>query len=229
MGTELTLVRHGHAVRIHGRYLNSPLTVLGEKQANLTGLALCERGIHYDGFYCSPLRRARQTAARIGAKIGEVPHVRRGVQEWENHEVPELVAFESLAHLGLFGGYLYTHAGRPLHWPIVGRVSRVLSRLIEQHPDEQIAVVVHSGIISAVLAWYFPKRRRAWYRFTVDNCSLTTLRIEGTHAELVLLNDTRHLAPEETTVQPPARTVIQATTAQQKISAEVAKVAKPNP
>ncbi len=229
MATELVLIRHGHAVRVNGRYLNVPLTPLGQKQANLTGEYLCSIRDHFDGFYCSPLPRARETAARIGAKIGQVPHVRRGIQEWENHEVPQLVAFETLAHVGVFGKYLYENSGKPVRWPVVGRVSSVLTKLVERHPNQRICVVVHSGIISSVLAWYFPKRRRRWWRYTVDNCSLTTLRIDGNRAELIDVNNTDHLRPEETTAQPPAQAVIQATTAEATIDKTLDQVASKTP
>ncbi len=221
MATELILIRHGHAVRINGDYIRAPLTPLGQKQATLTGRYLCQTQQTFDAFYCSPLRRARETAARIGAQISQVPHVKNGVQELEAIEVPQLIAFEVLARLGLFDHYLYNCSGTPIRWPIVGRVSTALTDLMRQHPNQRIAIVAHSGVISAVLAWYYPKRRRRWWRYTVDNCSFTRLVVEGTKAELVAVNDTNHLRPEVTTMQPPASTVQIAELAEQKVAPPV--------
>ncbi len=218
MATELILIRHGNAVRVNGHYVPAPLTPLGCKQADTTGRYLCRVREHFDGFYCSPLRRARETAAHIGVQIGQIPHIRNGIQELESLEVPQLVLFEALARTGFFGHYLYENSGKPLHWPIVGRVSQVLTKLIEQHPNQCVAVVAHSGVISAVLAWYYPSRRRHWWRYTVDNCSLTRLRIEGNKAEALAINDTNHLKPEITTTQPPAPAVEVAKAAEQKIA-----------
>lgn len=217
MATEVVLIRHGHAVRVNGRYVPAPLTSVGQKQADTTGRQLCHTHEHFDGFYSSPLRRTRETAARIGAQLGQIPHIQQGIQELEGLEVPQFVLFEALARLGIFGRYLYENSGKPMTWPILGRVSQVLTKVIQQHTDQKIAFVTHAGVISAVLAWYYPGRRRRWYRYTVDNCSLTQLSVDGTKAELVVVNDTNHLRPEITTSQPPAETVQTAIAAEAKI------------
>jgi broad specificity phosphatase PhoE len=207
MTTELVLVRHGHAVRVKGDYVNAPLTELGRTQAELTGMRFCTGELALDGFYSSPLRRTKETSAIVGSKMGKIPAIQKGVQELEGFEVPMLIASEFLAHLGWFGKYLYENSGKPIHWPIVGRVSKVVSDLLKKHEGERFAIVTHSGVISSVLAWYFPHQRRRWWTYTVDNCSLTLLRVEGTAAQLVFVNDTKHLSDELTTKQPPAATV----------------------
>ncbi len=97
MATELILIRHGHAVRVNGHYVPAPLTELGQKQADLTGKYLCRTYEQFDGFYCSPLRRAKETAARIGVQTAQIPHITNGIQELEGLEVPQLVLFETLA------------------------------------------------------------------------------------------------------------------------------------
>ena len=71
MATELILIRHGNAVRIHGDYFHAPLTPLGQEQASQTGQYFTAPENHLDGFYCSPLRRTQETARLIGAKIGQ--------------------------------------------------------------------------------------------------------------------------------------------------------------
>lgn len=218
MTTELILVRHGHAVRVDGDYVHAPLTELGRHQAEQTGFRFCREPIQLDGFYCSPLRRTKETAALMGSKMARIPEIKNGIQELEGTEVPTLVLFEFLARIGWFGGYLYQNSGKPLKWPIIGRVSTVLTELLKKHDGGRIAVVTHSGVISSVLAWYYPKRRRRWWLYTVDNCSLTWFRIEGTRAELLVANDTKHLAPEVTTNQPPAGSVQVAKQAETKVA-----------
>lgn len=193
MATELILIRHGQAVRTQRDYVRAPLTALGQEQATLTGQYLRNAHERLGGFYSSPLRRAQDTAALIGAHIGCDPSVQNGLQEMVFIELPSLILLESMARLGLFQEYFRKNVGKPLRWPIVGRVSQVLGRLIADHPEETIAVVTHGGVISGVLAWYMPKQRRRWWRDTVDNCSLTRLKVVGKAAELVLFNDTRHL------------------------------------
>jgi broad specificity phosphatase PhoE len=103
--------------------------------------------------------------------------------------------------------YLEDHTGGPIRWPVVGRVSKVLLDIISRHPNERVAVVAHSGVISAALTWYFPKNRWRWWRTTVSNCSLTRFLVEGNRAKLLALNDIQHLSPAIITTQPPAKTV----------------------
>jgi broad specificity phosphatase PhoE len=221
MTTELVLVRHGHAVRVNGDYIHAPLTALGRTQAELTGDRICSEQIRLDGFYSSPLLRTKETSALIGSKSGHIPAFQKDVRELEGLEVPTLVLMEFLAHVGWFGHYLYENAGKPIHWPIVGRVSGVVANLVKQHEGGRFALVTHSGVISSVLAWYFPNKRRRWWVYTVDNCSLTWLRINGTLAEIVMTNNTDHLSAALTTKQPPAATVQIANKAEKKIEEKV--------
>lgn len=207
MSTELILIRHGNARRVNGDYVHAPLTTLGEHQAALTGAYLSERQPSLDSFYTSPIRRAKETAAIIGTKLGKTPEVKNGIREVEGLEVPALALLETLSILDFVEDYLDAHAGKPIRWPVEGRVSKALMEMVETHPNQRIAVVAHSGVISSVLAWAFPEQRLKWWLTTVSNCSLTRLRVDGAHIELLTVNETQHLAPEVTTVQPPDRAV----------------------
>lgn len=207
MGTELILIRHGHAVRVNGDYFHAPLTQLGQEQAAQTGQHFNAPENHLDGFYSSPLRRTQETAKIIGEKIGQVAELRTGVQELRLIELPALAVFEILSIFDPVEDYLDAHAGGPIRWPIEGRVSKVLLDIIAKHPNQRVAVVVHSGVISAALSWYLPEKRWRWWRTTVGNCSLTRFKVEGNQAELLAINDIQHLSPVIVTTQPPTATV----------------------
>ena len=118
-----------------------------------------------------------------------------------------LLMMEFLAHVGWFGHYLYDNSGKPVHWPIMGRVSQVVTDVLKKHDGGRVGIVTHSGVISSILAWYFPDKRRRWWRYVVDNCSCTIFRIDNAKVELVVVNDTKHLSDALTTKQPPAGTV----------------------
>jgi broad specificity phosphatase PhoE len=182
MSTELILIRHGYTVRVNGDYFHAPLTQLGQEQAEQTGQYFRASENHLDGLYSSPLRRTQETAHIIGAQIGLDPQFRPGIQE---------VMFLEL----------------PIRWPIVRRVSKVLLDIVAKHPDQRIAVIAHAGVISASLSWYLPENRWRWWRTTVSNCSLTRFKVEGNRAELLAINDVRHLSPVIVTTQPPTATV----------------------
>lgn len=207
MATDLTLIRHGNAVRVNGDYVHAPLTLLGQEQAAQTGQYFNHSQNHLDGFYTSPLLRTLETASIIGAKIGQNAEVRPGLQELRLYEVPGLVIMEILSITNLVNDYLERHIGGPIWWPIIGRVSSVLLEIIDRHPNQRVAVVAHSGVISAALTWYFPEKRWRWWRTTVSNCSLTRFKIKGNRAELLAFNDKEHLNPLLITTQPPTKSV----------------------
>lgn len=193
MPTEFILIRHGQAARTAGDYTHAPLTPLGRQQAALTGQHLSNTGKIVDAFYASPIRRASETATLIGKEIGQLPRTESGLREISPLEFPALVLLESLAHLGALQGYLRANVGRLISWPIVGRVSTVLTQLASDHPDQTVAIVTHGEVVSGVLIWYRPQERRRLWRETVDNCSLTRVKVEGTRADLLSFNEIGHL------------------------------------
>jgi broad specificity phosphatase PhoE len=207
MATELILIRHGNAVRIKGDYVHAPLTPLGQEQAAKTGEYFNAPENHLDGFYSSPLRRTQETANIIGAKIGQIAELRPGVQEVRFHEMPALVVLEILSVFDPIEDYLDARAGGPIRWPIEGRVSTVLLEIVARHPNQRVAVIAHSGVISAALSWYLPEKRWRWWRTTVSNCSITRFKVDGNHTELLAVNDIQHLSPGMVTTQPPTITV----------------------
>lgn len=207
MTTELILVRHGNAVRVNGDYFHAPLTSLGQEQAAQTGQYFSAPENHLDGFYSSPLRRTQETAKIIGEKIGQDAEMRLGVQEIMFLELPALVILEILSIIDPVEDYLDARVGLSIRWPIVGRVSAVLLDIVAKHPNQRVAVVAHAGVISAALSWYLPEKRWRWWRTTVSNCSLTRFKVEGNRAELLAINDIKHLSPVLITTQPPTKTV----------------------
>jgi probable phosphoglycerate mutase/uncharacterized phosphatase len=207
MAAELILIRHGHAVRVNGDYVHAPLTKLGQEQAAQTGEYFSAPQNHLDGFYSSPLRRTQETANIIGEKIGQKAEVRTGVQELRLHELPILMIFEILSIADPVEDYLDARSGGPIRWPIEGRVSAELLDILAKHPNQRVAVIAHSGVISAALSWYLPEKRWRWWRTTVGNCSMTSFKVEGRRAELLAINDIKHLSPAITTTQPPTATV----------------------
>ncbi|MEP7136289.1 MAG: histidine phosphatase family protein [Chloroflexota bacterium] len=207
MATELILIRHGNAVRVNGDYFHAPLTELGREQAAQTGEYFNAPQNHLDGFYSSPLRRTQETANIIGEKIGQKAELRIEIQELRMFELPALMIFEILSIADPVEDYLDARAGGPIRWPIEGRVSKVLLEILAKHPNQRVAVVAHSGVISAALSWYLPEKRWRWWRTTVSNCSITSFKVEGKQVELLAVNDSKHLSPSIITTQPPTATV----------------------
>jgi 2,3-bisphosphoglycerate-dependent phosphoglycerate mutase len=207
VATELIFIRHGYTVRVNGDYLHAPLTPLGQQQASQTGRYLNSRQEPLDGLYTSPLRRAQETAAIIGSKINATPTVENGIRELEGLEVPALALYELASIIDAVEDYLDAQAGKTIRWPIQGRVAKSLVEIIAAHPNQRAVVVAHSGVISSMLAWYFPEERGEWWLTTVSNCSLTRLEVDKTQVQILGVDETQHLSPEVVTTQPPDRAV----------------------
>ncbi len=207
MATELILIRHGYTVRVNGDYVHAPLTPLGQKQAAQTGQYLNSSRQPLDGFYTSPLRRALETATIIGTIIGATPTVKNGIREIEGLEVPALALYEFASIIDSVEDYLDAQAGKPIRWPIQGRVAKSLMEIVAAHSNRRAVVVAHSGVISAILAWYFPEERGEWWLTTVSNCSLTRLSVDKAQVQILGVGETQHLSPEVVNTQPPDRAV----------------------
>lgn len=192
--TELFLIRHGNAKRLRGEtYVTAPLTPLGRNQAELTGKFLRAQAIRFDGFYCSPLKRALQTATIIGQEILQEPATRAGIHEMEYSELPTTVVAELVARTGMLNRYFEQRIGRAIRYPMVGRVANGLLDIFAEHERGRLGMVVHGGVISSILSWYLPRERRRWWRDTVGNCSITRLQIAGGRAALVEYDSVAHL------------------------------------
>jgi probable phosphoglycerate mutase len=67
----------------------------------------------------------------------------------------------------------------------------VVAGLVERHPGQTIAVVAHGGSINAYVAQLLGVHRSLV--FTVENTSITSVRIGANGATLVTVNDCHHL------------------------------------
>jgi len=207
MATELILIRHGYTVRVNGDYVHAPLTPLGQEQAAQTGQYLFASQQLINGFYTSPLRRAQETADIIASKISLKPIVKNGVREVGGPEIPALALYEFASIFDPVEDYLDDRAGKPIRWPIEGRISKSLLEMIAAHPNQRVVMVAHSGVISAILAWYFPEERGEYWLTTVRNCSLTRLGVDKTQVQILGIDEIQHLSPQAVTQQRPDRAV----------------------
>jgi len=207
LATELILIRHGYTVRVNGDYVHAPLTPLGQRQAAQTGEYLLASRQVINGFYTSPLRRAHETADIIASKISIQPVVKNGVREVEGLEIPALGLYELASIFDPVEDYLDDRTGKPIRWPIEGRISQSVLEIIAAHPDQRVLVVAHSGVISAILAWYFPEERGEYWLTTVRNCSLTRLGVNNARVQILGFDEIRHLSPDVVTEQRPDRAV----------------------
>ncbi|MDN5751529.1 MAG: histidine phosphatase family protein, partial [Pseudonocardia sp.] len=149
---QLVLVRHALPQHIPAATGGGPadpaLTELGERQADRLVNVL---GADVAALYCSPMARARATAAPLAAAIGRDPEIVEDLREYDA-ESPEYVPVHEMARLDppawqrMLDGLLPAHVDVPA---FTARVDAALERIVAAHPGRATVVVVaHAGVAS---------------------------------------------------------------------------------
>ena len=201
--TQVVLVRHGEsAPHVPGKpfdlvdgHGDPPLSELGRWQAERVGERL--KGEAISAIYVSTLVRTHQTAAPLAAHLGLEPIVEPDLRE---------------VHLGEWEGGVYREkaaAGHPAfrtmqleeRWDAIPggetneslttRTVGVLERIHQTQPDQMVAVVVHGGVIGALLAHAAKSRPFAFAG--ADNGSIHHLVMTEQRWIVRRYNDTGHL------------------------------------
>ena len=184
---ELLLIRHARPLRAHGGDgpADPALSPLGVRQAEaLADWLAAER---LDAIYTSPLRRARETAAPLAARLGLDPDVDESLSEYDADSV-EYIPMEELKA-----------AGDP-RWnevpPVVPefqkRVVEGIERLVAAHSSGRVAVVCHGGVVNVYLSWIVGARSELFFLPHYTSIS-RVLASGGGHRSLDTHNETAHL------------------------------------
>jgi probable phosphoglycerate mutase len=144
---ELVLARHGQAHGNVDRSLgpDTDLTDLGRQQAARLGNWLAEQGYTFTALYCSPLRRARQTAHIINAHVGLEIIFDADLRETEVaylHVMPQRDAPLSMESPPPFAAE---------YEQMRARVGRATARILAENPVGQVLVVAHAGTIATMM------------------------------------------------------------------------------
>jgi broad specificity phosphatase PhoE len=204
----LLLARHGqsvsNAVRRFQGAQDVALSPLGVRQAEALGLAVERRRVAH--VYASPLERARRTAeiavAGSAVPVTLMADLRElSLGDWEGCTVEEIRTLP---------GDPYTRwirdpvgclppGGEPLA-DVQARALRSLERIAAAHPNgEDVLIVAHGGVISALLAHWLGLPLSSIWRLAVANCSLT----EIAPPRVLSMNETGHLRDVNVAVTEP--------------------------
>ncbi|THH36705.1 histidine phosphatase family protein [Aliishimia ponticola] len=200
---DLLLVRHGESeparpgqsFAMKDGHGDPALHPQGERQAERVGERLRHAPIR--AIYVTKLRRTHQTAAPLAGHLGLVP-----VEDPDLHEV----------HLGDWDGGLYRikaaerdpayqRAIERQDWGEIPnaerreaffeRVRRGIMRVAEAHSDQQVAVVVHGGVIAAALAIATGSEPFAFHG--AANGSISRIVVQDGRMNVRGFNDISHL------------------------------------
>ncbi|HEU4354187.1 MAG TPA: histidine phosphatase family protein [Actinomycetota bacterium] len=200
----LYLVRHGESDFSSNDFSRSPrgpqwdppLGERGREQANL----LARRLLAMDrpaAVYASPLRRTRETVAPFAEAAGiEVAFdddlVEAFIGEWEGKGFEEILADEEMLLRVRNQEPIWRHApGAEELEPFRARVGGSIERIIARHPEGNVIVVCHGGVINAYVSPILGIDHEMF--FIPENTSLNSVGVEGDHRRIRFLNDHLHL------------------------------------
>ena len=211
----LFLVRHGRvdfesrAFREspRGRQWDPPLGSEGREQAKALAarLVLMRRPA---GLYSSPFARCLQTIEPYADGADLTPTTDEDVGEvfigeWEGLSFEEIVSGnEDLARrFREFEAMFSLAPGGESAQELRRRVVPAVDRMLAAHPDGDVLVVTHGGVINAYLAHVLGIDEDMF--FLPDNTSINTVAVEADGGRRVrFLNDTRHVTDPQVFVPP---------------------------
>ncbi len=211
---EVLIARHGeaHCNRdgiVGGHKGCRGLTDRGRRQVERLAQRLSqqhpERPVH--AVYTTPLRRAQESAAIVGAFLGIDPEIVPDLTEQEYGTGDGRTWAEVVAE---YGDIPALDADRPLAsggetWrEYIHRSGLALGRLIARHESERVLIVGHGETVDAAFHYFFalPPTSRATVAMAAHHASLTTWEQQpiswtrpnaGWRWTLMTQNDTRHL------------------------------------
>jgi len=194
----LILVRHGESTwnklkKVQGTR-NPRLSEKGRKQSQL--LANRFNGMVFDAVYSSHLRRAYDTAKILTKSniciVEDLQEIKLGV--WEGKTINQV----SKEYKEIYEKWYQ----KPLEVKIPGgetildfkdRVVRTFDKIRAQHPNQNVLVVTHGGVITIYLAHLLEMNLNRVWSISLKNNSVTILEFYKDFPCLLLFNDTCHL------------------------------------
>jgi len=204
MQTTLYLLRHAateanlaNPPRLQGRKLNTPLAKLGIRQAEATRDFLAVRPI--DICYCSPLRRAMQTAKIVAQPYGLTPIpaeelIECDIGRWEGQDWQSIRFFDAAAYHDFMDdpakhGYPDGESFQEVH----DRAAPFFEDLFHRHEGEHILVVSHRIVNRVYLAGVLGLPLSQAREVSLDNCGISVVTREDGKTAVNMLNVSFHL------------------------------------
>lgn len=194
---ELILVRHAEPDRAAtGHERRDPgLSEYGMNQTRLVARYLAEED-RFDGLYSSPLRRARETAEGIAARLGLPVSLVDGLAEFDRN-APEYLHFDDLRK-AKDPRYSACIAGDLSAWGTDVERFRAeftagIESIVRRHRTGRVLAVTHGGVLNGYLGSLVGTDRFFFHR--PGNTGISRVQIEDDRARLVSLNELAHLRP----------------------------------
>jgi broad specificity phosphatase PhoE len=191
---ELLLIRHARPFRLEVEEgpADPALDDLGRRQAEALASRLTDP---LSAIYTSPLRRAVETAAPLGARAGLEPQVVDDVAEWDR-DSPAYIPIEELKATGhpwwdAMADNRLDELGIDVP-AFSGRVVAALDAIAARHPSERVAVVCHGGVINVFAATVLAVPNPLFFEPAYASISRVLVSRDGVRS-IRSLNETGHL------------------------------------
>ncbi|MDE2282302.1 MAG: histidine phosphatase family protein [Actinomycetales bacterium] len=183
--TRVLLVRHGQTPTtgsvLPGRAPGLHLSERGRAQAERVGERLAELATAPSALYCSPLERARETAAPIARALGLRARADRGLLEcdfgdWTGQSLSRLRrtrAWRAVQH----APSTFTFPGGESFAGMQHRVWSTIERLATVHPGETIVLVSHADPIKAAVTFAQGVPLDLFQRTMISTCSVSAIAL----------------------------------------------------
>ena len=202
--TTLYLLRHGATAAneqrpyvLQGDQTDGSLSPTGRKQATAVAEFLSQHPI--DHIYCSPLKRARETAQAIANHHGLVPSQERRLSEvhvgqWEGLDWTTIMErfpqeyrrfIENPADNPYLGGESYRD--------VRDRVQPAIHDILRRHPGKLVLIVGHNVVNRSFLADLLGLELKMGKSIRQTNTGINVIREQGGEHELITLNACFHL------------------------------------
>jgi broad specificity phosphatase PhoE len=196
--THLFLVRHGATVWLaENRYAGSSDVALDQNgYAQAERLAAWASETKLAAIWCSPLTRARETAAPAARATGLVPNVDERLREIDFGQIEGKTMAEAQQ---LFPEEIRRFKADPATYPMPGgedpheaahRAVSTLRDIAVVHPNGRVLVIAHNTLMRLALCSVMgiPLARYRTVFPAVRNGALTEIRLEGENAALLQYN-----------------------------------------
>jgi broad specificity phosphatase PhoE len=202
----LILVRHGEsdfdsdrmAVTPRGDQWDPPLSEKGREQAAALARRLRLLNPRPVAVYSSPLRRAVETASSYAESSGLDVAIDDDLMEahiggWEAKSFEEILASDDeLVHRVRNQRPIWSKApGGESPDDFRRRVGGSIGRILQRHPEGDVLVVCHGGVINAYCGDVLGVRQEMF--FLPENTSVNSVEIDGDTRRIRFLNDIAHL------------------------------------
>jgi broad specificity phosphatase PhoE len=205
--TEVLLIRHGqqdvNEQSTTGDWIDPPLSDHGRQQARLLAASLST--IHVDHIFCSPLKRALETAQPIAEMHRLEPEVVADLREVEVFRdlPPDQTAREAVGDDLLravrqrmlteknWDVYPFSESSHDFRKRAINAIETAIAR----NAGERIAIVCHGGVINAYMGHIIGSRYDMFFR--PAHTAVNVAAAGGDRRVLRSLNDVHHLMTAE--------------------------------